>query len=349
MSLSSDLIVEEVDDILYRIGLTFESFSVNPKRDFINHPLFAFISVLLFFIKSVILITLSDKNGIIFHFLVDMGHFIGIRRQFNYFLLVLSLITLSSQALNFYNYKKGIKPKFMLLFQMMAGHVQPKDLGLTNPQDIKKLVSMTKMLVPIIRANNNYVFPSVAIIFNIILSAIYGNLREALTFGVLNGIFLAPFVYYFINFLLYQFLIFFVLNSYLKMRINRLNEILIEMQKKKRFKRIRETLHSFNSLYSEINDFNTNYWSKFFAFFWLFFGSDVILLLFTIIFVPLPLTLLLIFSYAWIIYASGFLSLIFTASSLNSCANSTYKLINSLNISYSMYSKHIKASTLMKV
>ena len=45
--LSPELTVESVDDILYRIGLSFDSIRDRPKHKLIVHPMFAFLMLCL--------------------------------------------------------------------------------------------------------------------------------------------------------------------------------------------------------------------------------------------------------------------------------------------------------------
>ena len=78
----------------------------------------------------------------------------------------------------------------------------------------------------------------------------------------------------FFNFVCYQIMLFYIICLYLKIKINALNESLLEMKRRKRFLRIRETLQSFDSLYSEINEYNITFWSKLLAVFWLFLGLN---------------------------------------------------------------------------
>ena len=52
------LIVEDIDDHLYRIGLCFDSVRDNPKRLAIDHPLFGLFFVTLYIIIRLITYTL---------------------------------------------------------------------------------------------------------------------------------------------------------------------------------------------------------------------------------------------------------------------------------------------------
>ena len=197
-----------------------------------------------------------------------------------------SLFPLTSQLIYYYNHRNGIKPTFLRVFQMMSGLVSPKSLGLTDGEEIKRLLNITRRMKPLIILNNEYIFPFIGFTFVEIFYLVYGSPMEALIYGVPNAVLWSLFAKYFGNILFFQVLCFHVNCLYLKFKINNLNERLIEMKRRKRFLRIRETLQSFDSLYSEINEYNTTFWSKFLFIFWLTYGLIGILFLYITLFVP---------------------------------------------------------------
>ena len=112
------------------------------------------------------------------------------------------------------------------------------------------------------------------------------------------------------------------------------------MKRRKRFIRIRETLQSMDSLYSEITEYNNTFWSKCLLVFWLTFGIVIVLLLSLTFFTAIPITLQIIFIYLIIFATTSFLFIIFTASSVTSSANKSYKILNSLFLSYFQQNKN---------
>ena len=107
------------------------------------------------------------------------------------------------------------------------------------------------------------------------------NLFDTICYGIPNAIIFPFFMIYLFNFVTYQFLIFYIICLYLNMKINSLNERLLEMQRRKRFIRIREILQSFDSIYSEIDEYNTTFWSKILFFFCTILGSAVVFILYS--------------------------------------------------------------------
>ena len=254
---------------------------------------------------------------------------------------LISLLPISIQLIYYYNYRNGIKPTFLRVFQMMSGLVSPKSLGLTDEQQIRKLLNRTKFLLKCTKINNKFIFPFTALNVMLTIYSYKTSLSETVYYGFPNAILSATWVIYFLNSLSYQCLVFYILCLYLKMKINSLNEILLEMKRRKRFIRIRETLQSIDSLYSEINEYNTTFWSKILMNFWTIFGTFIVFLLYICLFCNLDIINLLIFYYALFTYGFLFLLIIFTASSVNYCANKSYKTLNSLIISYSKHNNHL--------
>ena len=170
---------------------------------------------------------------------------------------------------------------------------------------------------PLITLNNEYIFPFLGFIFVEIIYLVYASPMEALIYGVPNAVLWALWSRPFGNYLFFQVLYFHIICSYIKSKINSLNERLIEMKRRKRFIRIRETLQSFDSLYSEINEYNTTFWSKCLLVMWFCFGFAIISLITTILFNSLPFIVLLIIIYCLFLKTFVFLFIIFTASSVN--------------------------------
>ena len=332
--LPPELIVQSVDDILYRIGLSFDSIRDRPKRKLIDHPLIAFIVVLIFMAERLITLIVSEENEQILRILGDVGHFIGFRFNLGTVFVIFSVLPLSSQIFYYINHRNGIKPTFLRVFQMMAGSVRPISLGLTEEKEIKKLLKTTKRLNIILRFNNDQVLPILCILFVFSFYLFYCETYETVIYGIPNTVLFIFWGRYYWNSCNFQFMCFYIICSYLKLKINALNERLIEMKRRKRFIRIRETLQSFDSLYSEINEYNTTFWSKFLAVFWLTFGSLITTTLYIIIFLPMPFPILFVFVYVLVILIQIFLFVIFTASSVTYCANNSYDILNSLYISY---------------
>ena len=260
--LPSELTIESVEDILHRIGLTLYSSKSYPKRKLFLKPIIIFLFMSVFTIKEVILISLNDENDIIFKIFGSIGYLLGFNKHWSMLLVLFGSLCLCFQLIYYYNYRNGIKPTFLRVFQMMSGLVSPKSLGLTDEQQIRKLLKTTKTFLKCLDFNNNRIIPIFALTLGITVYSFKTEFWETVCYGIPNSLILCSYGFYANNFINYQFLLFFSNCLYLKMKIRSFDEKLIEMERRKRFIRIRETLQSFDSLYSEIDEYNTTFCSK---------------------------------------------------------------------------------------
>ena len=348
--LPPELTVQSVDDILYRIGLTFESTHPSTKRRLLSQPLIIFIYSLIILVKDCILFSLSDDHERIFMYFD--GHLLSARRHCHLLVITSETLAISSQIIYYYNYRNGKKPTFLRVFQMMSGLVSPKSLGLTDETEILKLMKTAKTLFKYTGLNLLSVFPFTLLTVLFCYLCNGWSIKDTLFYGLPNGLFVGFKFQLAFNIFVYQYLYFYILCLYLKIKINSLNERLIEMKRRKRFIRIRETLQSFDSLYSEINEYNTTFWSKILFCFWFILGHSLVINLFVIIFGKVVLVLRLIFFYFFVVFTVSYLFIIFTASSVTYSVNKSYKTLNSMFISYSKHNKHryhTRTATKMKV
>ena len=168
--------------------------------------------------------------------------------------------------------------------------------------------------------------------FSIITYALNTSLINTILFGLPNTIFFVMLCTYSWNIIIFQIIYFYGLCYYLKQKLNENYNIISQMINKNRFLKIKQIIQTFDSILSEINEYNTTFWSTILLLFWFAFGSAIVVILFITIFLPLILIIKLIFIYALIIYFSIFLFIIFIASSLNSTVNNSYKIFNRLFI-----------------
>ena len=134
--LPPELTIESVDDILYRIGLCFTSVRDQPKRRHFYNPYFIFTFLSLFLIRELFIISL--KNDELLKAFGSWDYMIGAKLMFGVVFILAAIIILSSQLIYYYNYRNGIKPTFLRVFQMMSGLVSPIILGLTNENEIRR-------------------------------------------------------------------------------------------------------------------------------------------------------------------------------------------------------------------
>ena len=340
------LVVKDVDDSLYRIGLCLSSVKEEPKRLSIDNPMFAFIITFLFMIEKVVTCCLSDDNELVFRMLGSTGYFLSLRFHFDLHFMMCSLFTLVSQLIYFYNHKQRVDPTFLRLFRMMSGAIPPKALGLTDAKLVVKLCRQSAKRFKFLKMHNDY-WMSLMTPMHILSFYYYKtSFLEILIFGIPNAIHFTLWVRYYWNFFFYQFLIFHFLCSYLKIKIKILNERAKQMTRNQNLIRIPQLIRSYHSIADEINEYNVSYWSKFLLNFWSLFGLTAIFLLYIVLFITMESSIKFILTYVLFAFTTSFFILIFKASSVNYAAKRSHVTLGYLFVSYSRHNKHPKNSRL---
>ena len=123
------------------------------------------------------------------------------------------------------------------------------------------------------------------------------------------------------------------------------------MKRRKHFSRIRATLHSLNTLYSQIDYYNFYFWSKFLFIVWTTYGSMGVMLLYMTVSTKTQTAMILVELYG-LAFCLGLILIIFSmAASVNYNAHKHYKSLNYLAVELIKINKNRKAriSVLIKV
>ena len=156
--LPEHLIVEDIDDVLYRIGLCFDSVLEEPKCLAIDHPFFGFFFIVIYIAMRMTTYLLPDGNDLVFRALASQGHFIGERQKMDLYFVMLTGNTVLPHMIFYYNHLRGVKPTFLKVFQMMSGRRTPASVGLTDEQEVTKLCKLTaaqyKKMLDNLKVNN---------------------------------------------------------------------------------------------------------------------------------------------------------------------------------------------------
>ena len=164
--LPQNIIIKSAETHSYRIGLSFDSLNY-VKRDILHNPLLIFIITTIGILKVIIQWLLPDDNPQIFHISRRLHLFSWNQTSSVYRLLFYMLLSLTSQIIYYYNYKNDIKPTFLKVFQMMSGLVSPKSIGLTNKEQIYKLVKTSKRLFTIFEFISKILNPLIVFLLNL--------------------------------------------------------------------------------------------------------------------------------------------------------------------------------------
>jgi len=151
--LPEELVIPSVDDLLYEIGLCLTSVRERPKRRAIDSPIVIAIVSIIMLITRIINIFNVNNNPIIFVLMGDVGRYFSMALHWNCSLFLANLMAFTSQLVYYYNYKRGIKPTFVRVFQMMSGLVTPSSVGLYRETDITRRVGQKKVSEKLSREN----------------------------------------------------------------------------------------------------------------------------------------------------------------------------------------------------
>ena len=320
--------LKSVDNHLFRIGLSFNHYTneeSRKKRHFLYNPILINCVYFIQIIKSIVNLIVLDPKLVIWS--GDFARALGIRIHYNIILILYSSMSLSSSLIWYYNYINGVKPEHLHLFQVMSGQIPPNNLGLNDREQIKSLIERTKLLVKIAYFNSICI---ASFGFVLVLGTMTeASLLEYLLFGIPNTIFFVTYLHYTIIHSLNQGFYCYITCVYIRNKIKRLNESLRRNETP-----FQSTFKSFELLYKEIDGYNRIFWSKYFLNFWIFWGSISVALLYCGVFGSLNLIYRLICFYAVFVFVLFFFFVILNASSVNCESKKSYKILNSLYVSY---------------
>jgi len=328
--LPPDIIIISAETYLYRIGLSLFKESERTK---LHNPKFIFIINIISIIRSIISLQLPEENVKLFIMNGDFSYFLGIRTHFNIAYCLYILLALTSQLIHYNNYRNNIKPSYLKPFAMMSGLISPQSIGLTDRDQIYKMIKLSKLSFFICRLNTEKVFPVMAFTVTILPFLINCSILDIILFGIPHSLLFTCCCYFIFNINLWNVTYFYLVCHYIKIKLREVNQSLKNKIKNK----VRITsgyttqiIKNLTSIYYEINDYNNNFWSKYLLSIWLILGSVINTDLYLSIFGEMHIICRIIFIYSFFVFTLTFMFIINTASSVNLEANRSYKLLNSL-------------------
>ena len=338
--LAEDMRIEGVDDISYYIGLSLNSCRDEPKkRRRFHNPILIMTINIIYIIMMIFSLYFNGTNELLSYALFDIDYLIGLHYKAKATQVIASITVLFSQCIYYYNYKRGIEPSFLRLFQVMTGSIAPFSVGLVDENEVEYLTRFTKKVYKILKLNNEKVSLIFILTLPLSLYLFNTNKLEYLLLGLFQTAFSGIWALYYITILSYQIFYFYILCRYFQIKINNSNKILIQVKCRKRSINVYTTLASFDALYREINEYNVIYWSKILFIIWTTMGTMCAITLNVVIHTE-TVYLKILFTYFLIIFIVIFLFTILTAASVNKQANKTYKIMNSLFVSTRNNKKH---------
>ena len=229
-----NLRVETVSNHLYLRGLSYIQ-NGPEKRHFIYNPKLIFGVLFTYFMKNIVLITTSgDVNRRLVTVLADVGYYWNIQLVMNVACFVTIMVGVSTMIIYWLNYKRGIAPTFLRVFDMICGQISPKDIGLTSEAQVVSLVRRADVMFKAIRV---FVDRVTILLIGIIYSVPgfqNSSLIEFFFYVIPNTIWYELFIHYGYNFLFYQMSYLYLMCSYLKMKIGSADEEVKQSIKQRR-------------------------------------------------------------------------------------------------------------------
>ena len=152
-------------------------------------------------------------------------------------------------------------------------------------QIVNQLLKLAKWL-PLIKKNNEIILPFVTGCIVLSFYLLSMDFDRALLFGFYPVIMFALWCYYTFNIIIIKLFLFFILSKYFVLKIRAENQ-LIKTIKIVTPRKIMQMLHSYDALYSEIDEYNSTYWSQFLFTIWLFFGVFIVNMIYLVLFAPI--------------------------------------------------------------
>ena len=170
-----------------------------------------------------------------------------------------------SQSLHYWYYRKHIEPSYMKPFYMISGLCTPESIGMEDSHDIIKLLRKSHLHLFVAKFIINSGVP-VAVLISSIPLAMNATLYESIFVVIPWVIVTVMYVHFGAAFLLFNVNYFPIICYYLKLKVKRLNQIVKSLQTSGsavNSTTIANIIEGFNSLHTEIQDINGNYWSQF--------------------------------------------------------------------------------------
>ena len=268
---------------LYRFGISFYPNGCT-KRPLIYHPIIVLLMPFILWIKftySVLDPGLSTKY---WDYLIvgDFGYFMNCRFHLNLTASVAYGMAIMIHLLHIINYFLKREPTYMLVFHMMSGNISPKSIGLTNPLNIKDIIKKTRLALKVAYFLSNFMGAEAfcltfcAFIFSVPFTQfIYIGLPHTIAFTVSS-------LYIFRN-ISYHIIYFYIISYYITSKLREINTELRNAIKTKIILNLYQTSKTFNEIYLEINEYDSQFWSKFLFIVWMSSSGVIALLIFILL------------------------------------------------------------------
>jgi hypothetical protein len=155
------------------------------------------------------------------------------------------------------DYIKGIKPIYFKLFEMMSGLISPKSIGLTNKEEIYKMLKIYKILFKICELNARILVPTIGFLLSIIPYAMNCSIVDTILYGIPHSLLYGCGAHYVFTIIVWQVVYYYFICRYLKIKLKKSNQLISQTLKKSQktsLLSIERIINSLDSSYVEIDD-----------------------------------------------------------------------------------------------
>src|SRR5258708_11589316 len=118
----------------YQIGFSHYPYGSTKRIVICSKPIITNIILIILCIRCIISMTLPEQKPEFYMMIGDLCYFLNLRIKFNGCLIAFYLFGISCNAVQYWNYRHGIRPTYLRPFQLMAGFISPQRIGLTDKQ-----------------------------------------------------------------------------------------------------------------------------------------------------------------------------------------------------------------------
>ncbi len=331
---------------LFLYGLTDQRLDNNLKRKFIYSPRLIFIINIVSTIKCIISLFLVNNNKRLFQYTGDFVAFIaGIRIQGNLVYISFTLLPSLSQLCHYWYQRNGVNYVWLKPFSMLSGLKSPSSIGITDENDVKRLLKNSKRFLLISEIVGYFAF-ILSFLVSFIPLSIGREYRDIIFYSIPWSLFFGISAHYSTSIHALQVTHFHIICLYLNIKLSKINaKIKASIYRKSRNGFIESPMNSLKSLISEFLSFNEIFWSKFVAIFFLIYICLICVMLYIAIYGQMGFIIRLIGLYASLFFIAFFSLLSITASANIREFSKTYRLLNSFLLS----KKFIAISLKLKV
>ena len=331
--LPPELRVGSAGSHLYGIGLSLYPFG-DQKRHSVYKPLLVFAITIHIFVRNIIPQIMQQMDQKVYLFIGDFAYFTGVPLHLNMTVSLIVFISMLSQCLNYYNYKRGIKPNDLNVFRMLSGYISPNSIGIGDRLLVQRLLKTTKIVFKMANIGLNAMPVIVIAVFSLSFLTKVSPIEfwlivipHSLVYGI-SG-------YYIFAIIIWQFAYYYIITKYLTLKASSINSNLRAVlntpgKRKHPVYYVSQVCRQLDAIYREIHEYDRNYWSKFLAIIWLTISFIVSLMCFITLYSRTNIVFKIFFIIAELLFVSILLFLIQITSQIHIECNKSNRLLNTL-------------------